>query len=89
MAIFTKPKNLNGSELRKELRNSGVEISDEISSVVLSGNDLTLEIAKADETKAAAVVAAHNGTQIAPEPTIADKLASVGLSIADLKAALA
>ena len=34
------------------------------------------------------VVAAHNGTTIAPEPTIDEKLASVGLSISSLKSAL-
>jgi hypothetical protein len=41
-----------------------------------------------DEAKAAAVIAAHNGTTVAPEQTIEDKLASVGLSIEELKAAL-
>lgn len=89
MVTFTKPENLNGSELRAELRNAGVEITDDIDSVVLLGNDLILDVAKSDETKATAVVAAHNGTIIPPELTIADKLALVGLSIDDLKAALA
>ena len=41
-----------------------------------------------EKAKAAEVVAAHNGTTIAPEPTVEDKLASVGLKIDDLKVAL-
>jgi hypothetical protein len=49
---------------------------------------LWLDILEADKAKAEAVVAAHNGTTIAPEPTIEDKLASVGLNLDDLKAAL-
>jgi len=52
-----------------------------------AGN-LILNIASKDEAKAAEVVAAHNGTIVAPEPTIEDKLSSVGLSLPDLKAAL-
>jgi hypothetical protein len=48
-----------------------------------------LDIANKDQEQAEAVISAHNGTQIAPEPTIAEKLAIVGLSIEELKAALA
>jgi Fic family protein len=55
----------------------------------IDGNgDFWLDIDPADEAKAAAVVAAHNGTIVAPEPTIEQKLSSVGLSLPDLKAAL-
>jgi hypothetical protein len=39
-----------------------------------------------NEVKAKELLDAHDGTT--PEPTIAEKLASVGLSIDDLKAAL-
>ena len=88
MLSFTKPKNLNGAELRDELRNAGIEISDDKEAVSLKENDLLLKISEADKTKAEAVVAAHNGTTVAPEPTIEDKLASVGLNLPDLKAAL-
>ncbi len=38
------------------------------------------------KAQAEAALAAHDGTT--PEPTVAEKLASVGLSIDDLKAAL-
>jgi hypothetical protein len=89
MIKFTKPENLNGYELRDELRNIGVEISDNLSSIIVEADGLLyLDIKPEDESKAALVVAAHNGTTIAPEPTIEDKLASVGLSLDELRAAL-
>jgi hypothetical protein len=86
MIQFTKPTNLNGAELLAELNAGGVAITQWPE---LDGSGvLWLDIAEADEAKATPIVAAHNGTTIAPEPTIADKLASVGLSVTDLKAAL-
>lgn len=86
MIQFTKPINLNGEELRAELNASGVVINQP--PLIDAENNLWLEIAEADKAKATPIVAAHNGTIIAPEPTIADKLASVGLSVTDLKTAL-
>jgi hypothetical protein len=50
--------------------------------------DLYLDIKQPMKPKQQAVVAAHNGTTVAPEPTIEDKLASVGLNLTDLKTAL-
>jgi hypothetical protein len=89
MIQFTKPTNLNGTELRDELRLAGVDISDSPHAVAVDGNDkLLLDILEKDKSKATEVVAAHNGTQVVLEPTIAEKLASVGLSVADLKTAL-
>jgi hypothetical protein len=89
MPTFTKPENLNGAELRTELRNEGIEISDLSNAVKIDENGLLiLDIKAKDETKANEIVAAHNGTTIAPEPTISQKLESVGLSIDELKAAL-
>ena len=86
---FTKPTNLNGEELRLELNNAGVSISDDIEAVSLDDeNNLWLEIAEADKAKATPIVAAHNGTTVAPEPTVADKLASVGLTLEELRTAL-
>ena len=86
MIQFTKPTNLNGAELLAELNAGGVAITEP---PVLDGlGILWLDIKNTDEAKAKPIVAAHNGTIVAPEPTIADKLASVGLSIEDLKAAL-
>lgn len=89
MTIFTKPQNLNGAELRKELQAAGIEISDVSDAVALSETgELILDIKESDKAKATPIVAAHNGTTVAPEPTVAEKLASVGLSVADLKTAL-
>jgi len=88
MIKYTKPVNVNGAELRDELNAAGVKISNEFSSVRIVENELWLDIADADEAKASQVVAAHNGTTVAIEPTVAEKLASVGLSIDDLKTAL-
>ena len=86
MIQFNKPTNLNGAELLQELNAAGVVIE---TPPTLDGNDvLWLDIAAKDEAKAASIVAAHNGTMVAPEPSVADKLESVGLSVADLKTAL-
>lgn len=86
MIKFTKPVNLNGAELIEQLQASGVAIAQ--MPVVDGNNDLWLDIAKKDETKAQVVVDSHNGTMVAPEPTIEQKLASVGLNLDDLKVAL-
>ena len=50
--------------------------------------DGTITFQTDKETKAAEIVSQHDGTTIAPEPTINQKLSSVGLSIDDLKLAL-
>lgn len=89
MIKLTKPTNLNGTELRQELNAAGVKISDEPLSIKLDADgNLWLDIADKDEAKAQAIIDAHNGTTVAPEPTIADKLQSVGLNLEDLKTAL-
>ena len=89
MIKFTKPTNLNGSELLTELALVGIILQNETEAPFIDGNgDLWLDIKPADEAKAEAVVSVHNGTIVAPEQTIDDKLASVGLSVPDLKTAL-
>lgn len=85
MIQFTKPENLNGAELLAELKAGGVTISNW---PMVENDNFWLDVAEADKAKAKPIVAAHNGTMVAPEPTITDKLASVGLSVTDLKAAL-
>ena len=87
MIQFTKPEQLNGSQLKDELRAAGVAITDDNNAVSTDGEQtLWLEIADTDKAKAQEVVANHVG--IDKEPTLEDKLSSVGLSITDLKAAL-
>jgi hypothetical protein len=86
MIKFNKPENINGVELLDELKNAGVAITKP--PFIDDNGDFWLNINPSDESTAAAIVAAHNGTTVAPEPTIADKLASVGLSLDELKAAI-
>jgi hypothetical protein len=86
MIKFNKPENLNGLELINELNVAGVAI--EKPPFIDGNNDFWLDINPADESVAAAVVAAHNGTTVAPEPTPADKLAAAGLTVDELKAVL-
>ena len=87
MIQFKKPAQLNGSQLRDELRAAGVAITDDNQAVSTDGEQtLWLDISDTDKVKAQGVVAQHIG--IDKEPTLDDKLASVGLSVTDLKAAL-
>ena len=86
MITFTKPTNLNGIELLDELSAVGIVV--EGLPLDNGAGNLLLKIASKDEVKAGEVVSLHNGTTIAPEPTIEDKLASVGLNLTDLKSAL-
>jgi hypothetical protein len=89
MLKVNKPENLNGFELRDELRAAGVAITDDRDAVLIDAlGDLYLEIDSKDKAKADKVIAAHNGTSVAPELSIAEKLASIGLTIDDLRAAL-
>lgn len=89
MIKFNKPENLNGAELLDELAAVGIVLDKKEQAPLIDGNgNFWLDIEPADEAKAAEVVAAHNGTTVAPEPTIEDKLASVGLNLTDLKTAL-
>ena len=86
MIKFNKPQNLNGAELIDELTAAGVTVTD--SPYLDAHGDLYLDIKDADASKAEKVVAAHNGSVSIKEPSIAEKLASVGLSLEELKAAL-
>jgi len=83
MKTFNKPKNLNGAELIDELKKEGILVTE----IFDFGNN-TIGFETDDEIKSSDVVAKHNGTIIAPEPTIEQKLSSVGLTIDDLKVAL-
>ena len=62
MIKYTKPAQLNGSQLRKELRAAAVTISDEAESVMIDGNgEFWLDIAEKDKAAAEAVVKSHVG----------------------------
>lgn len=83
MKNFTRPENLNGTELIAELEAAGITVNR-----IVDNSDGTISFETDNEVAASSIVAVHNGTTIPPEPTIEDKLASVGLSLPDLKAAL-
>ena len=83
MKTFSKPENLNGAELKTELAVVGIIVD----KIFDNGNN-TISFETDNESAAATIVAAHNGTTAISEPTIANKLASVGLSLDELKAAI-
>jgi hypothetical protein len=87
MIKFDKPTNLNGAELLAELKAGGVVVTG--LPLIDENGEFWLDVKETDKAKATTIVAAHDGTTLAPELTIAEKLASVGLSIEELKAALA
>ena len=89
MIQFSRPENLNGGELLDELASIGIILDKETQLPFLDANgNFWLDVKLEDESAAAAVVSAHNGTTVAPEPTIADKLAAAGLTVEELKEAL-
>lgn len=83
MATFNKPKNLNGAELLDELKYVNLDVK-----LIKDNSNGTISFEVDDEELAAEIVANHNGTVIAPEKTVAEKLESVGLNLDDLKVAL-
>ena len=80
MITFNKPKNLNGTELLAELNNAGVSITQ--SPMIDGSSAFWLDIAEADKDKAAPIVAAHNGTTVAPDNSAAKAalLARLGIT---------
>lgn len=83
MKTFPKPENLNGAELLDELKKAGI-VTDRIYD--FSNGNIGFEAD--DETKAAAIVKAHNGTTVERELTVEEKLIKAGLSVSELKTAL-
>lgn len=82
MKIFTKPQKLNGDILKEELAAAGIIVS-----IIRDFGDNTIGFETDNESVAEQVVAAHNPPP-PTEPTIAEKLALVGLNLEDLKIAL-
>lgn len=88
MIKFDKPKNLNGEQLLDELAAIGIVLDKFTQPPFIDGDgDFWLDIDTKDTAKAQEVLDAHK-PKPRPEPTVAEKLASVGLSLPDLKAAL-
>jgi hypothetical protein len=96
MISFNKPEKLDGFQLNAELIDAGIKLRKAANPLPnqvyeapsLDGNGvLWLNIEQSDADKATEVVAAHIAKD--PEPkTLEQKLASVGLNLDDLKAAL-
>jgi hypothetical protein len=86
MIQFIKPTKINGEQLLEELNAAGVTITEP--PMIDGDGNLWLEIKATDKTKATAVVEAHVGIDQVKTLTIEEKLASVGLSLNDLKTAL-
>ena len=88
--MFNIPNELNGLQLRQELRAAGVKITDNKEAVKVSENLLILEIDAKDYDTALSVVTNHVGIEqnfVNPEKTAAQaKLAALGLTTDDLKA---
>lgn len=89
MISFNKPTNLNGEQLCNELEAAGITVNRSTSPLIHGDNPdfLWLDIDSANTKKAEEVLNAHV-PQTIKEPTVAEKLASVGLNLDDLKAAL-
>ena len=87
MIKFDKPANFDGVQFCEELEAVGVLIDKNTSPLVDNNGDFWLDINPEDTVKAQQVLDAHI-PKPRPEPTIEDKLASVGLSLDELRAAL-
>lgn len=83
MIQFEKPVNLNGDELLDELLAVGIVLDKWKQAPSIDGNGVMwLDIAEADEAKATSIVAAHNGTTVAPDNSVAKAalLARLGIT---------
>jgi hypothetical protein len=91
MKSFNIPNKLNGAQLIDELLAIDIKLPyDPIAHKnkmppIIDAELLWLDIADSDETKAAEVIANHIGVDSVVTLSIEDKLASVGLSVTDLK----
>lgn len=81
---FKQPQTLDGKQLIDELAQAGI-IAADLPNIDANGK-MWIDIDAKDEGKATAIVAAH--VAVLKPISIEDKLASVGLSVADLKTAL-
>lgn len=61
--MFNLPNQLNGLQLRSELRAAGIKISDNKESVKVSDNVLILEIDPKDRDKALTIIESHVGIE--------------------------
>lgn len=83
MEQFNLPSKLNGAQLLEELKAANINAS----KCLIDGNgNFFVDVPANKKSAAEAIVNAHQGVDT--EFTLADKLAGIGLSIDELKAAL-
>jgi len=85
MIKFDKPINLNGAQLLNALNAGGVAVTEP---PMIDGNgDFYLDIDEADKAKATPIIAAHNGTTVAPDNSTAKAalLARLGITADEAK----
>lgn len=87
MIRFDLPTNFNGEQFCEELKDAGISIENKTDLYATSDGVLWLNIETKDTQKTQDVLNAHTPKPVIPL-TIAEKLASVGLDLDDLKAAL-
>lgn len=87
MILFDRPLNFDGVQFCKELEAVGIGINKDTSPFIDGDGNFWLDIDAKDTQKAQDILNAHV-PKPRPELTVAEKLASVGLNLDDLKAAL-
>ena len=85
MVTFIKPAQMDGEQLITELTTAGVEVTGY--PFVDNDGNLHFDISLSDQEKAKAIIKAHIPIP-KPEPTILEKLETIGVSIPELKTAL-
>jgi len=86
MIQFTKPINLNGTELISELNNANVMVTG--LPLIDDNGNFWLDIAESDITIATLIVAAHDGTIFAPDNSVAKAALLEKLGITEEEARL-
>jgi hypothetical protein len=86
MVKFDLPKELNAVQLVKEIAAKGISIDESTKPLIDGDGDFWLPVSESDKAAVAKIIGDHK--PVFTEPSIQDKLALVGLSIDDLKAAL-
>lgn len=81
---FIKPRNLDGNLLEIELKDIGISLPPR--SITVIGDFLYLDVDE-DQKELVQQILDNHVPKPRPEPTVAEKLQSMGLSLEDLKSA--
>jgi len=83
---FSLPEELNAEQLVNEIEENGISINRDELPLIDGNKDFWLAVDEKDREAVQAVLDNHKA--VFKQPTIEDKLASVGLSLDELKAAI-